>query len=94
MVTPLTINSGSNKPELTYVSTTNGIDTYTITSTAFSQSFSANSFDEVTYSFTGSDVFGNNQTDEITLSKVVNFDGVSVVLSNESTHLNRIQLVQ
>ena len=39
LVTPLTINSGSNKPELTYVSTTNGIDTYTITSTVFLNHF-------------------------------------------------------
>ena len=51
----------------------------------FSQSFASNNFDEVTYSFTGSDVFGNSQSDEITLSKVVNFDAVSLVLSNEST---------
>ena len=85
LITPIEVNSGSNLPPLTYVSTTNGVDTYTISATEFSQSFAANNFDEVTYSFTGSDVFGNNQTDEITLSKVVNFDAVSFVLSNEST---------
>lgn len=84
LVTPLTVNSGSIAP-LTYVDTVNGIDTYTISALQFSESFHANSFDEVTYSFTGSDVFGNQQTDEITLSKVINFDGVSIVLSNEST---------
>jgi len=84
LITPLTINSGSNAP-LTYVSTTNGVDTYTISALEFSSSFASSNFDEVTYSFTGSDVFGNQQTDEITLSKVVNFDGVSLVLSNEST---------
>jgi len=85
LITPIEVNSGSNLPELTYISTEGGIDTYTISATAFSQSFAANNFDEVTYSFTGSDVFGNNQSDEITLSKVINFDAVSIVLSNEST---------
>jgi len=85
LVTPIEVNSGSNKPQLTYVDTVGGIDTYTISATAFSQSFASNNFDEVTYSFTGSDVFGNSQTDEITLSKVINFDAVSLVLSNEST---------
>ena len=85
LVTPITVNSGSNTPPLTFVDTVGGIDTYTISATAFSESFSANSFDEVTYDFTGSDVFGVEQYDEITLSKVINFDGVSLVLSNEST---------
>ena len=84
LVTPITVKSGSNAP-LTYVSTDNGIDTYTISATEFSSSFNSSNFDEVTYSFTGSDVFGNNYSDEITLSKVINFDGVSIVLSNEST---------
>ena len=85
LITPLTINkSDSNGPDLNYVSTANGIDTYTISALQFSASFAENNFDEVTYSFTGSDVFGNQQTDEITLSKVINFDGVSIVLSNES----------
>ena len=84
LVTPIEINSGSNVP-LTYVSTQGGVDTYTISATEFSSSFAASNFDEVTYSFTGSDIFGVQQTDEITLSKVVNFDGVSLVLSNEST---------
>ena len=85
LVTPITINSGSNKPELSFVSTENGIDTYTISATQFSASFADNNFEEVTYSFTGSDIFGNTQSDEITLSKVINFDGISIVLSNEST---------
>ena len=85
LVTPIEVNSGSNNPGLTFIDTVNGIDTYTISATEFSESFSANSFDEVTYEFTGSDVFGNEQSDEITLSKVVNFDAVSLVLSNEST---------
>ena len=83
--TPITINSGSNLPPLTYVDTVNGVDTYTISALQFSSSFAANNFDEVTYEFTGSDVFNEEQTDEITLSKVINFDGVSITLSNEST---------
>ena len=85
LVTPVTVNSGSNKPPLNFVETVNGIDSYTISSTQFSSSFASNNFDEVTYQFTGSDVFGNEQTDEITISKVINFDAVSLVLSNEST---------
>jgi hypothetical protein len=86
LVTPITVNSGSNKPALTFVDTVNGIDTYTISATQFSSnSFESNSFEEVTYEFTGSDIFGNEQTDEITLSKVINFDAVSIVLTNEST---------
>ena len=85
LVTPIEVNSGSNKPALTYTETVNGIDTYLLNATTFSASFAENNFDEVTYSFTGSDVFGNSQSDEITISKVINFDGVSLVLSNEST---------
>ena len=85
LVTPIEVNSGSNRPALTYTETVNGIDTYLLNATTFSASFAENNFDEVTYSFTGSDVFGNSQSDEITISKVINFDGVSLVLSNEST---------
>ena len=85
LVTPVTVNSGSNKPALTFIDTVNGIDTYTISATQFSSSFASSDFDSVTYEFTGSDVFGNEQSDEITLSKVINFDAVSLVLSNEST---------
>ena len=85
LITPIEVNSGSNLPELTFVETVGGIDTYTITATQFSQSFAQTDFDSVTYSFTGSDVFGNSQSDEVTISKVINFDAVSLVLSNEST---------
>ena len=85
LVTPVTVNSGSNKPALTFIDTVNGVDTYTISATQFSSSFASSDFDSVTYEFTGSDVFGNEQSDEITLSKVINFDAVSLVLSNEST---------
>ena len=87
--TPITINKSiPTAPDLTYVDTVNGVDTYTISALQFSSSFAANNFDEVTYQFTGSDVFNEEQSDEITLSKVVNFDGVSVILSNESTTLS------
>jgi len=65
--------------------TSNGVSTYVLTAQQFSASFASNSFDEVTYEFTGSDVFGVEQSDEITISKVINFDGVSINLSNEST---------
>ena len=85
LVTPLTVNSGSNRPGLNFVETVNGIDKYTISATEFSSSFASNNFEEVNYEFTGSDIFGNEQKDEITLSKVINFDAVSIVLSNEST---------
>lgn len=84
--TPITVNkSNTNAPDLNVGSTANGVTTYTLSATEFSSSFSANNFDNVTYSFTGSDVYGNNYSDEVTLSKVINFDGVSIVLSNEST---------
>ena len=87
--TPITVNkSDENGPELTLVSTISGVDLYTISALEFSSSFSANNFDEITYQFTGSDVYGVEYSDEITLSKVVNFDGVSIVLSNESTTLS------
>jgi hypothetical protein len=61
-----------------------GVTEYTISALQFSQSFASNSFDEVTYIFFSNDVFGNPQSDQITISKVVNFDGISLVLSNES----------
>ena len=84
--TPITVNSGSNTPPISgSTDNTNGTDTYTINSRYFSASFAENNFDDVTYSFTGSDQFGINFSDEITISKVINFDGVSLVLSNEST---------
>jgi hypothetical protein len=84
--TPITVNkSNPNGPNLTEVSDANGIKTYSISATQFSSSFAESNFDEITYSFTGSDVFGDEQTDEITISKVINFDGVSIVLSTENT---------
>ena len=84
--TPITINkSNVNGPDLVEVSTESGVTTYTISALQFSASFAQNNFDEITYEFTGSDVFGVEQSDEITISKVINFDGVSIVLSTENT---------
>ena len=88
---PIIVNkSNVNAPDLVDVigGDINGIKTYTISALQFSSSFAANNFDEVTYQFTSSDIFGNEQSDEITLSKVINFDGVSVVLSTENTSFN------
>lgn len=62
-----------------------GVSTYTLTALQFSQSFASNSIDEIKYEFTGSDIFGNEQSDEYIITKIINFDGVSIVLSNEST---------
>lgn len=98
LVTPITVNSGSatgNPPPLTYVGTSNGVDTYSITATQYSASNAAGTFPETTYSFTGSDAFGVEYSDEITISPVINFDGVSIILSNESTtfRANSIGLV-
>tara|TARA_R110001606_G_scaffold384692_1_gene547745 strand:- start:1915 stop:9147 length:7233 start_codon:yes stop_codon:yes gene_type:complete len=85
--TPIEVNSGSNTPPLSVPVTdaSTGIDTYTISALDFSSSFASNNFDEVTYSFTGSNQFDIDFSDEITLSKVISFDAVSLVLSNEST---------
>jgi hypothetical protein len=84
----ITVTSGSNLPPLTVVSDTGGIKTYSISALEFSSSFAQNNFDEVTYNFSSNDVFGVAQTDEITISKVINFDGISVVLSTENTSFN------
>ena len=86
LVKTITVNSGSNLPELTYVDTVRGTDRYTITATAFSQSFAyPNNFDSVTYQFTSSDEFGNQQDDAVTINKVINYDGVTLLPSNPAT---------
>ena len=87
LTTPIEVNSGSGAPPLSAAVTDNatGIDTYTISALAYSASFAGNSFLETTYSFTGSDQFDLPFSDEITISPVINFDAVSIVLSNEST---------
>jgi hypothetical protein len=81
-VTPLTVNSGSGKPGLTFVSTnaTNGVDTYTISGTSYPHSTG-----ETIYSISGSDQFGNVFSDAIKISPVKILDGFSVAVSNENT---------
>jgi len=88
--TILTVNSSSdsgNPPPLIEggTDTVTGITTYSITSLQYSASNAGAGFPQTTYSFTGSDVFGNNYSDEVTLSPVINFDGISIVLSNETS---------
>lgn len=80
--TPLTINSGSGKPSLTYISTnaTNGVDTYTLAGSSYP--FLT---DETIYSISGSDQFGNQFSDAIKITPVKILDGFSVAVTNENT---------
>jgi hypothetical protein len=87
LITPITANSSSNVP-LTEVVDEGGIKTYSLSATEFSSSIISGNdgpYDSVTYSFTASGEFGNEFSDEVTISPVINFDAVSIVLSNEST---------
>jgi hypothetical protein len=79
--TPLTVNSGSGKPPLTYVSTnaTNGVDTYTLAGSSYP--FLT---DETIYSISGSDQFGNQFSDAIKITPVKILDGFSVEVTNEN----------
>jgi hypothetical protein len=79
--TPLTVNSGSGKPPLTYVSTnaTNGVDTYTLAGSSYP--FLT---DETIYSIFGSDQFGNQFSDAIKITPVKILDGFSVAVTNEN----------
>ena len=82
--TPLTINSGSGKPPLTFVSTntTNGVDTYTLSGTSYPYGTG-----ETTYFISGSDQFGNQFSDAIKISPVKILDGLSVSLTNDNASL-------
>jgi hypothetical protein len=82
--TPLTVNSGSGKPPLTLVSTnsTNGVDTYTIAGTDYS--FGTG---ETTYFISGSDQFGNQFSDAVTITPVKILDGLSATLTNDNASL-------
>jgi hypothetical protein len=87
LITPITANSSSNVP-LTEVVDEGGIKTFSLSATEFSSSIISGNdgpYDSVTYSFTASGEFGNEFSDEVTISPVINFDAVSIVLSNEST---------
>jgi hypothetical protein len=82
--TPLTVNSASGKPPLTYVSTntTNGVDTYTLSGTSYPYGTG-----ETIYSISGSDEFGNVFSDAIKISPVKLLEGISVSLTNDNTTL-------
>ena len=82
--TPLTVNSGSGKPPLTFVSTnaTNGVDTYTLAGTAYPYGTG-----ETTYFISGSDQFGNEFSDAIKITPVKILDGLSVTLTNDNASL-------
>lgn len=80
--TPITVNSGSGKPGLTFISTnpTNGVDTYLLSGSIYPYSTG-----ETIYYFSGSDQFGNQFSDAIKISPVKILDGFSIVASNENT---------
>ncbi len=82
--TPLTVNSGSGKPPLTFVSTnaTNGVDTYTIAGTTYPYGTG-----ETTYFISGSDQFGNEFSDAIKITPVKILDGLSATLTNDNASL-------
>jgi hypothetical protein len=82
--TPLTVNSGSGKPPLTFVDTnaTNGVDTYTLSGTSYP--FLSGS---TTYFISGSDQFGNQFSDAVTITPIKILDGLSVNLTNENASL-------
>ena len=82
--TPLTVNSGSGKPPLTFVSTnaTNGVDTYTLAGTAYPYGTG-----ETTYFVSGSDQFGNEFSDAIKITPVKILDGLSATLTNDNASL-------
>lgn len=82
--TPLTVNSGSGKPPLTFVSTnaTNGVDTYTIAGTSYPYGTG-----ETTYFISGSDQFGNEFSDAIKITPVKILDGLSATLTNDNASL-------
>lgn len=80
----LTVNSGSGKPPLTFISTntTTGVDTYRILGTSYPYGVG-----ETTYSISGSDQFNNEFSDIIKISPVKILDGLSVNLTNDNASL-------
>ena len=76
---PLTINSASSAPALSLVGTVDGVDTFSLNGASYPFSLG-----EINYSFTGSDTLGVEYSDFVKITPVMNFDGISVVLSNES----------
>lgn len=78
--TPITVTSGSGKPPLTTISDINGKKIYQLYGVNY-----ANSVGDTTYGFSAVDEFGGVRTSEITVTPLINFDGISVNLSNENT---------
>ena len=80
--TPLTVNSGSGKPPLTFLTTNsaNGVDTYELS--GLNYPYSTN---ETIYSISGSDQFGNEFSDAIKITPIKILDGFSINVSNENT---------
>jgi len=77
----LTYSKTAGAPPLQLLSTDiDGITTYQLTGSAY-----AYSLGEMSYYFTGSDEFSNEYYDLVKITPVMNFDGVSVVLTNEAT---------
>jgi hypothetical protein len=79
LITPITANSSSGTPALSVIGTTDGVTTYSLNGALYSYTLG-----ERTYAFTGSDSLGVEYSDFVKITPVMNFDGVSVVLSNES----------
>jgi len=79
-ITPITVNSSSGAPSLSVVGTSEGVTTYSLLGSNYPFSVG-----ERTYAFTGSDFLGNDFSDFVKITPVMNFDGISVVLSNEAT---------
>ena len=81
--TTITVNSGSGKPGLTQGSTVNGITSFTLNASDYS--FGTGN---TTYEFSGSDEFGSQFVDRISIAPVKKFDGVSLQLTNNNQTFN------
>jgi hypothetical protein len=81
--TTITVNSGSGKPGLTQGSTVNGITSFTLNASDYP--FGTGN---TTYEFSGSDEFGSEFVDRISIAPVKKFDGVSLQLTNNNQTFN------
>ena len=81
--TTITANSGSGKPGLTVGSTTNGITTFTINASDYP--FGTGN---TTYEFSGSDEFGSQFVDRISISPVKKLDGISFSTTTNNQTFN------
>lgn len=87
---PLTVTSQSisdvrTAPTISLDNTSGDIVEYRLTSRNFSSSYAGGRFPEVNYAFSGSDIFGNIYSDSAKVTPVINFDGISLSLTNENT---------